>query len=595
MPRKPDAEAPFRISIHKCGHYTYASTQPCTIDPESGRRIYRYIHWGTLDADLIFHPGKTYLFASPEERNRLVFPKTWDLSEIEKLSGKRKPGRPVIKSQDENRLYGDIWLLEQVADTTGLRQDLLETFQGNQEKVHAVLTLAYFLLCGKGTYNQVPAWQRIAKTPYTKPLTSPYITHLTQQIGETERMTLVRQRAARLQTHELCAVDSTSRSAWGDSLAGIRYGRNKDHMPLPQTLEVVVYTLDRHMPVYYRTFPGNVPDSRSLETILNDLKNANFRKVVLITDRGYESVRNLELYIDCGQPMIMGTKVGQKHVRAEIEAFGTFDHHPEGMEIDAQERLYYCQRDLVYQIEGQRGNVKQVRNLKLNLYFDPVRRSHELMDLDVAIREQGLALKQIQAQRRKLDDDATLARAFCYYKLEYNNRLLTSFSLNERKVARKKREAGFFANTTLGVEMDPPTAQRHYKLRDEQEKYFHMMKGLLGARTQQNWSEGGKAGRLLVLFVAQILGCYVSYVRRSRLGQTFHSVAEVLNEMRPIRFIEHPNRKPFVTPFVGRQVEICEAFGFEIPEGCSPDYVVRKTNKGKRGRPRKNKIVIKDK
>ena len=68
----------------------------------------------------------------------------------------------------------------------------------------------------------------------------------------------------------------------------------------------------------------------------------------------------------------------------------------------------------------------------------------------------------------------------------------------------------------------------------------------------------------------------------------------ILDEMRPIRCIEHPNTKPVITPFVGKQVTICEAFGFTIPEGCAPEYVVRKTNKGKRGRPRKNSLVVKE-
>ena len=64
------------------------------------------------------------------------------------------------------------------------------------------------------------------------------------------------------------------------------------------------------MPVYYRTLPGNTPDSRSLATILADLKNAGFKEIVMITDRGYESIRNLEMYIDKGQSMITGTKTG---------------------------------------------------------------------------------------------------------------------------------------------------------------------------------------------------------------------------------------------------------------------------------------------
>ncbi len=119
-------------------------------------------------------------------------------------------------------------------------------------------------------------------------------------------------------------------------------------------------------------------------------------------------------------------------------------------------------------------------------------------------------------------------------------------------------------------------------------------KGIMGSDRQRNWSEEGKTGRLLVLFVSQILGCYLSYIRKSKLSDHFDSVSDVLNEMRPIRYIEHPNTVAFITPFVGKQVDICEAFGFTIPDGCAPEYAVRKSNKGKRGRPRKNKLVIKE-
>ena len=138
------------------------------------------------------------------------------------------------------------------------------------------------------------------------------------------------------------------------------------------------------------------------------------------------------------------------------------------------------------------------------------------------------------------------------------------------------------------------TALHHYALRDEQEKYFSMMKGILGADRQRNSTQLGKEGRLFVLFVAQILGCCLAYVRKAKLNDNFHSIQDVLNEMRPIRCIEHPGTKPFITPFIGKQVDICKAFGFDIPEGCSPEYMVRKTNKGKPGRPRKNKLVVKD-
>ena len=596
MVRPLDPNAPYRVSIHTIGGYRYASTQPAYFDPVTNKTKHRRIHWGTVDDSNRFIPSAKYIFAPLEERLKLVFPEGWDLSEIEKLSGNRKPGRPPIESQDENRLYGDIWLMEKIAEVLGLKDDLLHVFDNNKETVDAILTLAFFPLSGRGTYDHLASWQRITKTPYMGDLSSPSITVLTQSITEKNRMDLFRCRAKRLKDDELCAVDSTSRSAFGQSLPDIFYGKNKDRLPLPQTLEVVVYTLSQHLPVYYRSFAGNTPDSRSLETILSDLKNAGFKGLVLITDRGYETIRNLEMYIDRAQPMIMGTKVGQKHVRDIIESFGSFDHHPTCMEIDPDERIYYKQYDLDYRIEGRRGNIKKADRFRLNLYFDPIRRSHELTDLDVALTEQKQALETILHDEIPLDDDITIKRVYRFYNLTYdeNTRILKSFTLDEKKVSRTRRESGFFANTTLGVTFDAMTAQNHYMLRDEQEKYFAMMKGIMGADRQRNWSQLGKEGRLLILFVSQIIGCYLSYIRKTKLSKDFHSVQSVLDEMRPIRYIEHPNTTPMITPFVGKQIDICNAFGFEVPDGCAPEYVVRKTNKGKRGRPRKNKIVVRE-
>lgn len=56
-------------------------------------------------------------------------------------------------------------------------------------------------------------------------------------------MKFFRKRAASVGKDELCAVDSTSSSAYGDTLADIRWGKNKDRLPLQQTVEMVVYTL----------------------------------------------------------------------------------------------------------------------------------------------------------------------------------------------------------------------------------------------------------------------------------------------------------------------------------------------------------------
>jgi hypothetical protein len=589
-----DPNSQYRVKPHQIGNYTYASTQPPVVDPQTGKKKYHYIHWGTLDDDLKFVPGSSYILASPQERAKLIFPDDWDISATEKLSGARKPGRIAYVADDCNRLYGDIWLLEQVADKTGIRQDLEKVFDGNKEIVDDILTLAFFPYVTKYTYNRVARWQRLVKAPSDRELAPAYITRLTQSITEKHRMNLLKLRIARLGRGEVCAVDSTSRCAYGNSLADIKWGKNKERLPLEQTMEVVVYTLTGHMPVYYRTFPGNIPDSRSLETILTDLEHAGFSDAILVTDRGYETIRNLEKYILKGQAMIMCAKVQQKEIFARIEEFGDFNTRPEGMAIDPVTRLYYKQYALDYTVQGKGQSVKQADQLKLNLYFDSIRRSEELVQLDIDVGRQAAALSQMLEDQCSLDDDASIKRNYCYFTVKYNpaTRVIETYGANDKKIAKARKLSGFFAIITHKLSLTSTETFETYRLRDEQEKYFQQMKDQMSADRQRNWSEEGKAGRLFILFVAQIIGSYIRHIWKStELHEHFTSSLEILDEMRSIRCIEHTNKTKFITPFVGDQVKICKAFGFEIPEGCSPDYVSKQTFTHRRGRPRMKKTI----
>lgn len=593
MSRPTKGESVYKVSIHKNGGYMYAATHPYTID-ENGKRKYVYRHWGIVDDNKKFIPGKRYVFASLEERSKLVFPDGWDMSEVKRLSGAKQPGRPAYTDLGKNRFYGDIWLLEHVADKTGLRSDLMRVFENNEEVVNSVLTLAYFSVLTGYTYNRVARWQRIERTPYTKELTPSAITCLTQSISEEERMALFRLRAARLKDDAVCAVDSTSRSAFGNSLADIKWGKNKEGVSLPQTSEVVVYSLDDHMPVYYRTFPGNIPDSRSVETLLTDLRHAGFTDIALLTDRGYESVQNLERYILNGQKMVMCVKEGQSFVLKHILDYGYFAGAPEQMSFDLDTKVFYKQYDIDYRVGGNGETVHKADKFKLNIYFDSIKRGSDIMNLSAEIEMQRRALQEMKDNSFPLDDDATVKRLYKWFTIDYNpnTRIIKEFKLNEKKASNARRTSGFYAIATLGMDMTAMQTWELYGLRDEQEKYFQQMKSQLGFDRQRNWSEEGKTGRLLILFVGLILSSYVRHIWKSTdLHKSFTSTLEVLDEMRSIRCVEHTGKTKHITPFVGAQIDIANAFGFKIPDGCAPKYTSRKKDAPHRGRPAKPKTA----
>ncbi len=613
MPRPVNPETAYRFVAHVTHGHAYASVQ-CLVTGKDGKRVRRHRHYGVLE-DNRFMPWAEFLALAPEERAKFIFPKEWDLSFLEKLSGMRGPGRPILDGEAQNRLYGDVWLLEQIAEKTKIRYDLESVFGGNKELVDAIMTLAMFPYLTRFSFNRVERWQRNVKSPCRFPLTPKAITKLTQSITEQHRMDLLALRASRLGKDELCAVDSTSRSAYGDSLADIHWGKNKERLPLEQTLSVVVYTLSQHMPVYYRTFPGNMPDSRSLEVILKDLKEAGFRDIALITDRGYDSLKNMEKYIQDGQAMLMSVKVGQKFVMERIREFGSYDSVPDTMSVDPETELAFCQKDLDYEVDTTNGRTRKADRLKLNLYLDAKRRAMTLLKIRLEIENQKHELEE-QLQRkasladvrtRELDEEEDILeeaagarnskdikRINGYYNVIYDRRtkVMKSFTLNNKKVASARLLAGYFASVTHRLDFGGMEAYHHYKLRDEQEKYFEQMKDQMAADRQRCWSEDGSAGRQLILFVSLILGSYVRYIWRTKLREEFSSSLEVLDEMRSIRCIEHPGHARRITPFVGAQLDICRAFEFSPPKGCDKVYTSIQTQERKRGRPRKKQVEI---
>ena len=79
--RPVNKDTQYKVIINTLGKHRYASTKVFTVGV-NGKNQYTYKHWGTLEDDNRFHPGTIYFYASVAERNKLIFPSDWDMSEI---------------------------------------------------------------------------------------------------------------------------------------------------------------------------------------------------------------------------------------------------------------------------------------------------------------------------------------------------------------------------------------------------------------------------------------------------------------------------------------------------------------------------------
>lgn len=333
-------------------------------------------------------------------------------------------------------------------------------------------------------------------------------------------------------------------------------------------MEVVVYSITEHLPVYYRTFPGNQSDARTIDIIIADLKEVGFPDFILLMDRAYHSLKNIDKFIRDDVKIVACMKAGVRLALTQITSLGIFDFVPTGFTLDEELNLYVAQYDLQRTIKMEDGTEKQANKLKLNLYFDPVRRSRTLMELD----------KSREDERKELDEIISKKSHFTYnemieiteknelFNLKWKNVRVPveecpEYAEDEYKKGRKKKyiskymfiehkrddqalmnmkkTADFRALVTLGVDFNASEAMRHYSLRSEQEIDNEQWKSLFPCDREHNSSEAGKAGASFIQFVGRIMSCTLEHYWRSNLElrKMFKSSLSIIDEMRRIKCV----------------------------------------------------------
>ena len=599
--RPADPNTNYRVRLHITHGQRYASTQPTVEDPETHVRKRTHVYWGHVDNNLVFTPNLRFKAATLEEQKKLIFPQEWDISSAfssnENLKSCYKENNSCKEHHEnsnlnqnaiessteeyENLLYGGGWLLTEIAKNLHIIDDIIDIFN-DMDIVNDILSLAIFPILTNYNYDHFSQWQKYSWTPANHLLTSSYITRLTQKINDDNRMKFLSKRIERQNGETLVACDSTTRSAWGKNLADIRWGNNKDNKKLQNTVEVVVYSLDNHEPIYYRSFAGNESDIHTLRTIISDLMSLKCKDVFIIFDRGYESIENIKDLVLADLPFIMCSKTNQNAIYSKILNI-SWDNTgiPLNMEYCEKENVYCTQYEHILDITCE-NDTKKI-TLKINLFLDIKNRMQELVNINEKIKKEEKVINE--NPNKEID-----GFKFDYYKLQNKNGKI-SYIKNTNKIEKAKKIAGFFSSISYKIDGDAINHLETYTRRDEQEKYFEIMKDQLGFNIQRNSSEDGKIGRLFILFISLILFCRVRWIWKQKLSDDFKSTFHVIHEMLPIRRSKYPDGTVNISGFTDNQIKISRAFDVEIPTRSMTERQIKSLdridNPKKRGRPRK--------
>lgn len=500
--RQKGAHSDYRMHIHKSRGHEYVSTR---FTPE-GKKYSAYRHWGTLEKG-VFKPFTEFLTLPVEEQDKYIFMEGWDLSELRALQARCEGARKHAGGQEDapsvSLQYGAVSFLDRISEKIGLREDLLRAFDGDVEKVDELISLAYYTVIYPEAYADMEDFQRVCRFPTQSVMSPSVISRLTSSVTEDQKTRFLQSRIRRFEGEEddSYCIDSTS-----------AYGNNK-YGPLRQTDLVVVYGLKCHQPLYFEELPSNGPDCRSTRDLIPTLGEHKFGESPIVYDMGHYSRAGMEKMIAEGLKFIMAVPPTSGDAYKEIKALTipSDGSVPEGMEVSVAMKMYVMQRRIDFQVTPKEGNPVEADRLMLNIYYDPVRRARERVELEVSRKSQQLRLDDCVERETviKKEDRRAFESKYPDYGISYDkDSHVTSYESNGREVSPTWTSMGFAANFTHGLDLTPEQAMERCSMRDEQEKVFEMQ-GILDVEGYRTHADLTTAGRQLVYLLALSLMCKI--------------------------------------------------------------------------------------
>jgi len=459
-----------------------------------------------------------------------------------------KPG-PVPAKRTARLFCGATRLLDAIGEKLGIAEDLKKCFPMTFKQI---LSVAYYLILeDKNPLYRFEKWSVLHKHPCGENITSQRSSELFASITEEAKYDFFRLQGKRRMENEFWAYDITSVSSYSECLGQVQYGNNKEDDRLPQLNLAMVFGEISGLPFYYRKLAGNIPDVKTVKTLLAELDVLGYSKVKLVMDRGFYSEDNINALFKEHVKFLIAGRMSlsfiQQNLEPLYERFRSYDHFNDKYEL-------YCH---TVQTEW---NYKQHRPYKGDTVSEPRRiYVHYYYNIDKAAEEEKafdrrlIALKSELESGKRVPEHETSYRRF--FEIATTSKRGVKVVVKAEAVAKAKRWFGFFALLSNET-MDASTALELYRNKDLVEKAFGNLKERLNMRRTLVSSEQSLEGKLFVEFIALI---YLSYIKKriqdSGLFKDY-TLQSALDKLDVIECFESPGQKPVVGEILEKQRNI---------------------------------------
>ncbi len=507
---------------HFCLHtyvrkgHTYVEAYRNEWDPEKKRsRIAQRKYVGVLDTTTgRVRLGKKYLSENPQYEGKILYYEDKQLVERTPEEVQEELDKRVPSPLNEVVSYGASAACWLVAQQSGMLEDLKKTF--GAEVGADLLRLAVYQYLDGGSMDCFEQWASQHWLPKARTFSGQRISEMLSKITHQDITSYLKLRNHRCVEHfnkvktqaeelkkpgprfRYLALDSTALSTYSVTISSAAYGYAKQNPELRQVnFTLGVDYLNGDVCYAYES-EGSITDKSVYPHLMMDLHHNgyNLQDTVIVTDRGYQSIYNIQRLLDIEINYVCGVPLTEESVKQLFERYKSSLSNPAFL----NGRLKVAARTSKELCEKATDSGPLHLSTSLHLYKYPELAAQQAISLHQKIEE---VLEKKNSGEKLHSADWSRVRN---YIVENNKNVWVK---NIKGLEEFLTRAGCFAIRTNCIE-DPFECLAVYKQRQIVETAFRQMK-VLNGNNRLRCTERTYVGKLLLFVIAQSLRMRMLY------------------------------------------------------------------------------------
>mgnify|MGYP001370454506 FL=1 len=507
---------------HFCLHtyvrkgHTYVEAYRNEWDPEKKRsRIAQRKYVGVLDTTTgRVRLGKKYLSENPQYEGKILYYEDKQLVERTPEEVQEELDKRVPSPLNDVVSYGASAACWLVAQQSGMLEDLKKTF--GAEVGADLLRLAVYQYLDGGSMDCFEQWASQHWLPKARTFSGQRISEMLSKITHQDITSYLKLRNHRCVEHfnkvktqaeelkkpgprfRYLALDSTALSTYSVTISSAAYGYAKQNPELRQVnFTLGVDYLNGDVCYAYES-EGSITDKSVYPHLMMDLHHNgyNLQDTVIVTDRGYQSIYNIQRLLDIEINYVCGVLLTEESVKQ------LFERYKSSLSNSAflNGRLKVAARTSKELWEKATDSGPLHLSTSLHLYKYPELAAQQAISLHQKIEE---VLEKKNSGEKLHSADWSRVRN---YIVENNKNVWVK---NIKGLEEFLTRAGCFAIRTNCIE-DPFECLAVYKQRQIVETAFRQMK-VLNGNNRLRCTERTYVGKLLLFVIAQSLRMRMLY------------------------------------------------------------------------------------